>query len=407
MKKTISILFAALIMISAFCSCEKNTTADDDGKTVTDAVTLSVWTTSDRLEITKQAVEKFKSENTAKTWDITLTAVDDVKNRIIGDPTETADVFCLPSEDFNDLCRSGALLKIDRDAAALKIRNTAESVIVASADDSLYAYPSSVDTLVMYYDVGKFNEDEVKQLETLLFKDLGEGNTNLSFDMSSSDVLTSFFLTAGCTLYGEDGNDTTKCDFNSAGGQAAAEYLVDLASNGKFMSADDEKIISAFSAGTLGGAIMSSKKYEQVKKALGDNFAVTRLPKVNVNDKDVPIKSVAKFEMYAVSSQSKNPESAMELADYLSAMDAQEMMADKNISPTNMALCAKEDLLNGNKLVNAVVEQAKDSVHEPTVEKITAYRTSAATFGSKISGKEYTKSDVASKLDAFVKEITD
>lgn len=407
MKKIISAFLSFLLIVPVLCSCAKNTTADDDGKTGADAVSLKVWTTNDRLEKTKQIVEKFKDEDETNDWDITVSAVDDVKNQMINDPADIADVFCISSEEFNDLYKSGSLSKIEKDEAALKIRNTEDSVKVATTDKSLYAYPLSVNTLVMYYDKSIFNEDEVKHLESILFKDLGEGKTNLSFDMSSSDVLTSFFLTAGCSLYGEDGNDTTKCDFNSAEGQAAAEYLVDLASNDKFVSADEKKILSDFSSGNLGCAFLSSKSCDEVKKALGENFAVSRLPSLSINDSDKQLKSVAKYEMYAVSSQSEKAKEAMELADYLSAMDAQEALADILTAPTNMALCAKEDFLNKNEFINAVVEQAKESSHEPTVEKITVYRTSASTLGSKISSKEYTKSDIKTKLDDFVKEITD
>ena len=407
MKQTVSIIVSIMLLLAALCSCTKNTTADDDGKTKTDSAVLKVWTTSDRLETTKQTVEAFKEKNESKNWNVTVTAVDDVKKKMIDDPSEVADVFCLSSEDFNDLYKSGSLCKIEDNDTAVKIRNTEGSVKVATANKSLYAYPLNEKTLVMYYDKSMFNEEEVKQLETVLFKDLGDGKTNLSFDLTSSDVLTSFFLTAGCSLYGEDGNDTTKCDFNSAQGQAAAEYMIDLASNEKFANADTKKIISSFSSGDLGSAFLSSESYDEVKKALGENFAVTRLPQVSINDKDVQLKSVSRYDMYAVNSQSENVEAAMELADYLSGMEAQEALASVNLAPTNMALGAKEDFLNKNDLLNAVVEQEKDSSHEPTVEKITVYKTSVSTFGDKIVKREYTKSDIKTKLDDFVKEITD
>lgn len=407
MKKIILTFAALLTAIALLCSCTKNTTADDDGKTKTDAVKLKVWTTSDKLEKTKQLVETFRKDNESNVWEITVTSVDDAKIQMVDDPEKTADVFCISSGDFNEMYKSGVLCKIEKDDTAIKIRNTEDSVKVATTDNSLYAYPLSVNTVLMYYDKGKFNEDEVKNLETILFKDLGEGKKNLSFDMTSPEILTSFFLTAGCSLYGDDGNDTTKCDFNSVSGQAAAEYLVDLASNGKFKNADDEAIISAFSSGDIGCAFLPSGKYGEVKKALGDNFAVAKLPNVTLNDKDSELKSVAKYEMYAVSAQSKYPEEAMELADYLTNMNSQESLADINVAPTNMALCAKEDFLNRSELVNAVVEQAKKSVHEPTVEKLNDFKKSASELGGRIASGEYTKADIKMKLDAFVKEITD
>ena len=259
----------------------------------------------------------------------------------------------------------------------------------------------------MYYDKSKFNEDEVKKLETVMFKDLGEGKTNLSFNMASYDVLSSFFLTNGCNLYGEDGNDTTVCDFNSENGRSAAEYMIDLASNEKFKSEDDEKVISMFSSGDLAAAFMSSKKYDEVKKALGDNFAVTTLPQISINDKEMKRISFAVYDMYAVNANSENAEAADKLADYLTSQQSQEMMIDLNYAPTNMTLCAKEEILDKNEFVKAVVKQSDISKHEPNVQKIVEYKTSAEAFGSKIADKTYNKTDVKTKLDEFVKQVTD
>ena len=67
----------------------------------------------------------------------------------------------------------------------------------------------------MYYDKSKYTEEEVKSLEIMMAKDLGEGVKNFSVDLNNGWYYPPSSL-LGCQLFGPDGRDANTVTFNDA-----------------------------------------------------------------------------------------------------------------------------------------------------------------------------------------------
>lgn len=91
----------------------------------------------------------------------------------------------------------------------------------------------------MFYNKSLYTEDEVKSLDTMFAKELGEGVYNFSCDLSNSWYLEAFFYATGCTLFGADGTDPTDCTWNTQAGIDAANYVMDMIANPKYLEEAD------------------------------------------------------------------------------------------------------------------------------------------------------------------------
>lgn len=408
MKKILSAVICLVFLLGIFTACGKNTSNDNNGNTETKKISLKVWGSQDDQEFLKKAVETFKSKHSSVDWNITFAVVgeDKAQNEVLKDVSAAADVFCFASDQITELHKAGALYRITRDDMMVKSRNTDESIKAATIDNNLYAYPSSADTCFLYYDKSKLTEDEVRSLESIMFKDLGNNVTNFAMKINDGWYNSAFFLTAGCTLFGENGTDPTVCDFNNENGVMAANYMIDLASNEKFKNFDDAKIKSGFASGTLASAVSGSWNANDIKKSLGENFGVAKLPTIRLNEQDKQLITMSNFKFYGVNAQTKHPEEAMDLANYLTGEDVQKLrITQKSYAPTNKMLIADEETLNSNAVVRALTQQTQNSVLQTSIPQITNFWTPAEAFGTGVDDGTITKSNVKVKLDEFVKSI--
>ena len=119
-------------------------------------------------------------------------------------------------------------------------------------------------------------EDDVKSLDTMMEKDLGDGVYNFGFPMTDSWYVEAFYFGAGCTLFGDGTDPSAGCDFDSEAGIAATQYMVDLAANPKFTNNQDGSCLALFQEGKLGAFCSGSWDAAAIREALGDNFGAVK-----------------------------------------------------------------------------------------------------------------------------------
>lgn len=405
MKKIFAALLAAVFISITFAACGGNNVSENDGGNIDakDTVSLRVWGAQDDKEMLTKLIDDFKAKHSDKKWDITISVVgeDDAATEILKDVSAAADVFSFASDQIATLKKAGALYRVtDSD---IKSRNSTSSVSAATVDGDIYAYPASSDTFFLYYDKAIFSEEEVKSLEKIMAKDTGDKTTNFAMKIDDGWYNSSFFFTAGCTLFGKDGTDKTQCDFNSENGVKAANYMIDLVSNKKFANFDDAKIKAGFKARTLGAAVSGTWNADDIKNSLGDDFGVTKLPTIKLDGEDKNLISMANFKLYGVNAQTKHPEEAHELANYLTDRDAQQTRFEtRNYAPTHTDLANDSDTLSSNAVVAALTEQSKHSILQTSIDQVSNFWTPAEAFGTGLVDKTVTKSNVKAKLDTFV-----
>lgn len=408
MKKLIALLISALLILLTFAACgDGNVSENNDGEVdKKETVSLRLWGAQDDKDMLTKLISDFKREHPEKEWKISISFVgeDDAMTEVLKDVSAAADVFAFSSDQIATLKKAGALYRVTN--GDIKTRNSAPSVQAATVDGEIYAYPSSSDTFFLYYDKAVFSDEEVKSLEKILAKDTGDKITNFAMKIDDGWYSSSFFFTAGCTLFGEDGKDKTQCDFNSEKGVKAANYMIDLANNKKFANLDDAKIKAGFKARTLGAAVSGTWNADDIKKSLGEDFGVTKLPTIRLDGEDKSMVSMANFKLYGVNAQTKHPEEAHKLADFLTDRAAQETrFRVRSYAPTHADLAKDEKTLSSNEVVAALTAQSRYSILQTSIDQVSNFWTPAEAFGTGLIDGTVTKQNVKEKLDTFVSAI--
>lgn len=403
MKKLLSLVIASLMLLSTGCSDNSD---ENSGSSGSDTINLKVWTSQEDQQIVKDMVNKFTAEKADKNYKIDYGVVSeaDAKNEILKDVGAAADVFTFSSDQLSELHSAGSLYRITKNKEDIIKNNTEASISASKIGDELYAFPSSSDTYFMYYDKSKYSEEDVKSLETMLSKDLGENVNNFAFDINNGWYLSGFFFANGCTLFGPNGTDPASMDFNEPKGVEVGNYLIDLVKNPKFMDfQDDGQLLTTISNGQCAAAVTGTWNATTIQGYLGENFAAAKLPTINIGGEDKQLSSMSNYKLYGVNAQTKYPAEALELAEYLTNKQAQQIRFEKrSYAPTNTELINDKETMSSNIAISALADQAQYSILQTSIPQITKYWSPAEAFGLGILDGSVTKENMQEKLDALV-----
>jgi arabinogalactan oligomer / maltooligosaccharide transport system substrate-binding protein len=404
MKKVLVLgLTIAMIttLFSGFTTAKKAATID-----------LTLWGAQNDQVMLQKMVDSFKAANPTKTYNIKLGVCgeDVAKQNVLKDLDTAGDVFAFASDQIAPLQAAGALMPVTINTAKIKASNIPAAIGSATVDGQLYAYPSSADTYFLYYDKKIFKDSDVKSLETMMSKNLQPGVTNFAMNLSGGWYITSFFFAAGCQLFGASGIDPTKCDFNSDKGVLAGQYMIDLVAKGAkfkdFTSNYDSTIIQNFKARKLGAAVSGTWNATQIQKALGKDYAATKLPTIELGGKAVNMGSFANFKLYGVNSHTKNAAEAMALAEWLTNQTNQLIrFQTRSYAPTNVDLAKHTAVLNLNVAVGADTKQGAFATLQPSITQMNNYWSPAGALGTSIENGKTTKETLKSDLDKLVTQI--
>lgn len=358
----------------------------------------------------QEDVYEFAAANPEKTYTFTYGVVSeaDAQKEVNKDISAAADVFAFASDQTAILVNAGALYRVTKNKDQIVAENSEASISAASINGELYGYPYVSDTYFMYYDKSKLTEDDVKSIESIMSKNIDGVTTNFAFDTDNGWYQAGFFFGAGCKLFGDDGTDPTKCDFNNERGYMVGEYLIDLVANPKFGSNFDDSLVkSGFADGTLAAAVSGVWNAGEIQKSLGDNYAATKLPEFKLsNGETVQMGSMANFKIMGVNAETKNPLDAMALAEWLTNKDNQKTRFEaRSYAPTNVELASDTATMNSNIAVGALAQQAKYSTVQTSIGQCQNFWTPAEAFGQEIIAGTCTKSNLQDKLNAYVEAV--
>lgn len=412
-KKILSAVLSAALSMSLFSACTSrndDTAQQNSGGASSGNVTLTVWGSQEDQALLKRMCEEFAAQSTDKKYSFVYGVVSeaDAKKEVLKDISAAADVFGFASDQTAELVSAGALYRITKDRDKISADNTVASVNAATVNDELYGYPYVSDTYFMYYDSSKFTEDEVKELEKMLAKDIEGVKTNFAFDTDNGWYQAAFFFGAGCKLFGEDGTDPTKCDFNSDRGILAGEYLIDLVKNPKYgVNFDDGMVKAGFADGTLAAAVSGTWNASEIEASLGENYAAAKLPMITLpNGEKVQLGSMANFKIMGVNSETKHPLEAMALAEWLTNYDNQlARFNERSYAPTNVKLAEDENALSSNPAVSALTEQSQYATVQTSIPQSGNFWTPAEAFGQDLTAGIITKDNLKEKLDKYVESV--
>ncbi len=423
-KKLGALIMTAAVTAGLMAGCgsaDQGAAADQGAVTGTDAgatqtaasgetekVELKIWVPEAEVDITDEMVQKFDEEHSEFdiTYEIAVVGIDEAPQALETDADTAADIFYTPSGGVGDLAGKGLLLPITKDFDALKADLPESAINAVTVDGLTYAVPFSPNTFFMYYNKDMYTEDEVKNLDTMLAKDLGSDVWNFSTQLTNSWYAEMFFLGNGGTLFGADGQDPSDCSFNNDKGFEAGQYMISLASNPKYLEDADGVGGSAFKEGKLGAVTSGAWSAPEFREALGDKVGAVALPVANIGGKDVQLSNFVDFKTITVKSNTKYPLCAQQLAVYMASPEScLTRYQEQGDVPVLKSLSDSDDIRN-DFVASALNDQAALATNQPSIPQMGDYWDPMKALGESIYSGEVTEANLQSQLDALVDSIT-
>ncbi len=392
----------------AEASAATDTQAASSESTGTEAVTLKIWVPEEEVDITDEMVKKFDEAHDEFdiTYEIAVVGIDEAPQALETDADTAADIFYTPSGGVADLAGKGLLLPITKDFDTLKSDLPESAINAVTVDGLTYAVPFSPNTFFMYYNKELFTEDEVKSLDTMMAKDLGDGMWNFSTQITNSWYAEMFFLGNGCTLFGADGKDETDCTFNNDKGLDAAKYILNLATNPKYIEDADGVGGNAFKEGKLGAITSGAWSAPEYKEILGDKLGAVALPTANISGSDVQLSNFVDFKTITVKSNTAHPLCAQQLAVYMAGEESSLTRYKEQGDVPVLKSLSESDEIKNDFVASALNDQAAFATNQPSIPKMGDYWDPMKALGEGIYYGEIKEADLQTQLDALVQSIT-
>lgn len=411
-KKITAVLAAAVMLICmALSGCRSSSSenggSNGSGSGSSERIRLVLWGSADDRQMLGEMVEDFKKEHRDKQWDIKIrvNGEDVARDEALKDIDAAADVFAIANDQLGALVNAGAVYENTVHAKEIYDTVTESAVAAAKVGDKLYGYPSSSETYFLFYDKSKLSEEDVGSIEGILRVRQEEGVAKMGFDFSDAYFSSAFFMTAGCEIYGRDGQDPSSVTFNTEEGLAAARYIASLKAQG-VEDMDGDVAGSRFAANKLAAFVSGNWKTEAYREALGDNLGVAKLPKISIGGEEKNMVSFSGGKMYVVKSTTAHPVEAMELAAYLTNEKNQlKRYRERKLLP-NISILANNEEITSDETTAAQVEQFKYSVPTPSITQMSKYWDPVAAFTKDCFDGKIPDNELGKRLETLVKDIT-
>ena len=367
-------------------------------------VRLMVWSPSedqskDSGEWLQTMCKKFASEHPE--WDITFvygvadeaTATDQVSQ----DPDASADVFMYANDHLTNLIDAKAVVKVGgKYKEEIESTSSKELLDSLTVNNEIYGVPFTTNTWYMFYDKSVFSDDDVKNLDTMLKKG------TVSFPLVNSGYLPAFYLGNGCTLFGNENDESKGVDFGGDKAVDVTNYIIDLASNPNFKIDADGSALAGLRDGSVSAMFTGSWDANAIKEALGDKMGVTSLPTFNINGGQKQMLAYAGSKAIGVNAHSEHMEQAVALAVYLGSEEAQKSHYElRNVIPCNTELL-KEPEVAADALVEAQNDTFNNtSVLQPFVAAMSNCWTPVENMGKGIRNKSVTHDNAKEQTEAM------
>ena len=212
----------------------------------------------------------------------------------------------------------------------------------------------------------------------------------------------------GCTLYGENGDDVTACDWNNADGLKFMKYAAEnfRMSGKKFKSGDVSNLASAVLNHRQGACISGGWEMQDTFKNAA-HISYTTLPSITVDGDEKQLVSFSNSKLYAVNNRSKYKGTASRLAAFVTSEKCQLRFAsDRGYYPTNLNAQSSESV-TGNAFFQVIRAQLDNSVPVPVIPEISRYWEPAKTLGTSLYNGSLKGDDASlqAALDKFVASL--
>lgn len=400
-----SVLVAGLAL--AACGSDNSSSDSSSKSTSSKSVTgtVKLWVDTTKVPYYKTIVKDFNKQYP----DVKVTVTQspngsaNAKTDVGKDPSKAADVFEVPNDQLGAMADQGYINPLSPTATKnVKAGNSSVTADAVTWQGKMYGYPTSQQAQTLYYNKSKLSAEDVKTWDGLTAKGV------LATDFTNAYNFYPVFFSAGTTLYGKDGETLTGTDANSAKGVEAMTWLAQQKANKNVMQTSNtlNQLKSGAAAATLDGPWNAAN----IKKILGDNFAVAPYPTITLNGKQVQMQAFLGIGCFAVNSHTatQDQKAAATLAEYVTNKQSQ-LVVYKNSGaiPVNLA-AQKDQTVADDPVAKAVMTMSKkgySTVMPKMTQMATYWNLSAPLINGAYTGS-IKPDQYAAKLDTFVKAIS-
>lgn len=389
--------------------------------------TVVIWAAEEDKALVQTLVGEFKTVNPDVKEDISVEvqSVWNAQSVVAKDPEAAADVIMIPHDQVGIMAKQGLLAEIRDGTSAtfatdIKTLNAPATVQQATYDGKVYGFPLTMDTYILYYDTTIFPDKTESQRELLKSVDAmlalemanipgtKEKATAFGFRIEDGFYLNMGFFAMGCTLYGENGDDVTACNWNNENGLKFMQYAAkNFRQSGKKFKSDDVSNLAANVLNHRQGACISGGWEMQDTFKNAEHIGYTTLPSITIDDEEKELVSFSNSKLYVVNNRSQYKATASRLAAYVTSEASQLRYAsERGYYPTNLK-AQQSDAVTGNKFFQVIRAQLDKSVPVPVIPEISRYWEPAKALGSSLYNGSLKGDDqsLQAALDTFVQSL--
>lgn len=408
----------------AMCAClSVGALAGCGGK----AEEVVVWGGAEDQTLLKELVEDFKTANPDVAENIRVEVQDawNAQSVVANDPEAAADVILAQNDHIGLMAKSGLLAEIRDGTAAtfasdIKNNNDKNVVQQVTYNGALYGFPLTMDTYIMYYTTDIFDDTMpgmdafLSSVDKMLAADMPnipgskEKATAFGFNISDGFYLNMGFFAMGCTLFGEDGDDVSACNWNNADGLKFMQYAAQnfRQSGGKFKSDDAKNLATAVLNNRLGACISGAWEMKDTFKG-ATNIKYRTLPSITIDGQQKPLISFSNSKVYVVNNKSEHKATASRLAAYITSESSQlRYAAERGYYPSNKN-AQENTAVKDDPFFKVIRAQLDLSAPVPVIPEISRYWEAAKSLGTSVYNGSLAGDDASlrSALDEFASTV--
>ena len=427
--KIATVALCACFGIGMFAGCQQEGgpgPSKDDGPSGENGEVV-VWGGAEDQTLLKQIVKEFKVANpdVKETIRVEIQDAWDAQSVVSKDPEAAADVILIPHDQVGLMAKAGLLSEIRDGTAAtfatdIKTNNDPATVQQATYNGKLYGFPLTMDTYIMYYTTGIFNDELpgmdafLSSVDKMLAADMPnipgskEKATAFGFNIGDGFYLNMGFFAMGCTLFGEDGTDVNACNWDNENGLKFMQYAAKnfRQSGGKFKSDDAKNLATAVLNNRLGACISGGWEMQDTFKG-AKNIKYRTLPSITVDGEEKPLVAFSNSKQYVINNASQHKGTASRLAAFITNEQNQLRYAtERGYYPANKNV-QQNPAVRDDPFFQVIRAQLDKSVPVPVIPEISRYWEAAKSLGSSVYNDSLKGDDASlrSALDKFVSDL--
>ena len=349
MKKQLLTLAAATLATVSLVSCGKKV---DDTVEAIATTKINVWATASEQAVVEEVIKNWNAaQPTDETkFNIEFTAVSeaDCGTTLAKDPQVKGApaLFLCADDQISNLASLNIIAEIKGERKEKIVNRTTEVAVAgATMGDKLYGYPVTSDNgYFLWYDSSKLPSEKLGSLEDILAHAKSTGKQVL-MDVPNGWYANSFIMSpdaCGTTSLkwkvDENGNKVYETSWDNATGVKVSSYIQSLLTpyykDGTLIVGSNEVIAAGFNDGTLMAAVSGTWMENDIKAAIGNNTAATKLPSYHIDGKAYQMASFSGSKVYCLNKTRpvEEQKTAAALAELLTTKESQLVRFEKRAS---------------------------------------------------------------------------